>query len=467
MTGTASGTEDIERFVRERAGARVAMLEELVAIPSVAGRDSATLRSCAEAAAALLDEAGADATELLEVPGAPPAVWADIPGPSGAPTVLLYTHYDVQPVGDPARWTSPPFEPTRRDGRLFGRGAADNKAAIVVHADTIRAWKACRSGPPVNLRVLIEGEEELGSPHLRGLIDLHRDRLRCDVAVVPDAANWQRGWPALTTSTRGLAEVTVTVRTLRRPLHSGVWGGAARDAIAVLSGMLASLYDSDGRVVVPDFLRGAPAPTAQQLQDWGRLEADDASLRAEAGLVAAAGWVPDDAPLVARRWIRPSISVVGMDVPSVADAANQLVDQARAKLSIRLAPGQEPTQVMAAVVEHLRRQATDVEVDVEADVRAPGWQVDASGPAADAARRAMAAAYGREPAIIGGGGTIALVPQLDAALGATCLLTGLGDPAMNAHAEDESMPLDDLTHATVAEALLLGELADGAVHATS
>lgn len=459
--------EVLEQFVRARAEDRVANLEELVAMPSVAGRDPAALRACAEATATLLADAGAATTELLEVPDAPPAVWADVPGPPGAPTVLLYAHYDVQPPGDPARWTTPPFEPTRRDGRLYGRGAADNKAAIVVHADTVRAWTRGGRQPPVNLRVLVEGEEELGSPHLDGLLALHGDRLACDVAVVPDAANWQRGWPALTASTRGLAEVTVTVRTSQRPLHSGVWGGAAPDAVAALSRLLASLHDAQGRVAVPGFLDGVGDPTPRQVADWAALDVEDAGLRHEAGLVGGVDWVPDDVPLVARRWIRPSLSVVGVDVPSVADAANQLVDHARAKLSLRIAPGQDPERLLQAVVTHLRAHASGAEITIDAAVRAAGWQIDPDGPAVDAARAAMATAFGREAAIIGGGGTIALVPRLHEALGATCLLTGMGDPAMNAHAEDESMPLDDLTHAAVSEVLLLGGLADVGGHTTS
>lgn len=452
----------LETAVRARAEDAARSLEQLVALPSVAGRDPQDLRDCATAVADLLADAGAPVVELLEVADAPPAVWAEVPGPPGAPTVLLYTHYDVQPPGDPDRWTSPPFAPTRRDGRLYGRGAADNKAAAVVHAEAIRAWLDCEHGPPVTVRVLVEGEEELGSPHLEALLAAHADRLACDVAVVPDAANWGRGWPALTTSVRGLADATVTVRTLARPLHSGVWGGAAPDAVFALARVLASLHDDTGRVAVAGLDAGLADPGPRRRAEWQDLGATDAQLRAEAGLVDGLAWVPDDdVPVVARRWARPALTVTGIDAPAVADAANQLVDVARARLSLRVAPGQDPQRLLDAVVGHLHAHVpVGAELDVEAEVRAEPWQVDTDGPEVEAVRRAARAAYGRDLAVIGGGGSIALVPQLHARLGAVCLLTGLGDPAMNAHAEDESMPLDDLVHATVAEALLLGELAD-------
>ena len=261
-------TAALEAHVRGRADAAREALAGLVAMPSVAGRDPDALRACADAVADLLRDAGAPQVELLEVDGAPPAVWAEVPGPAGAPTVLLYTHYDVQPVGDLDRWSSPPFEPTVRDGRMYGRGAADNKGAAVVHAEVVRAWLACADGPPVTLRVLVEGEEELGSPHLEGLLAAHGDRLVCDVAVVPDAANWGRGWPALTTSVRGLADATVTVRTLDRPLHSGVWGGAAPDAVMVLARLLARLHDDDGRLAVPGVWDGVTPPSERQRAGW-------------------------------------------------------------------------------------------------------------------------------------------------------------------------------------------------------
>lgn len=448
--------------VRGRAEAAAQALEALVAHPSVAGRDLQALRDCAQTVGALLADAGAPVVELLEVVGAPPAVWAEVPGPPGAPTVLLYTHYDVQPPGDLQRWSNEPFRPMRRDGRLYGRGAADNKAATVVHAEAIRAWLTCADGPPVTVRVLVEGEEELGSPHLDGLLATHGDRLACDVAVVPDAANWGRGWPALTTSVRGLAQLTVTVRTLDRPLHSGVWGGAAPDALFALGRLLACLHDDDGRPAVPGFDAGLPAPTSRQRAAWAALEAGEEQLREEAGLAGETRWVPDDdVPLVARRWARPALTVTAVDAPAVADAANQLVDVARARISVRVAPGQDPQHLVDALIAHLGAHVpVGAELHVDGSVLAQPWQVDAAGPEVEAVRAAAAAAFGRELAVIGGGGSIALVPQLHHRLGAVCLLTGMGDPDMNAHAEDESMPLDDLVHAAVAETLLLGELAD-------
>ncbi|HVM41210.1 MAG TPA: M20/M25/M40 family metallo-hydrolase [Acidimicrobiia bacterium] len=444
-----------------------AELEALVRIPSISapGHDPAEVRRSAEATAALLADAGLADVTLLEVDGAPPSVFAQWSGAgTDALTVLLYAHHDVQPVATPHRWTSPPFEPTEREGRLYGRGAADDKAGILVHVAAVRAWLAARGALPVNVKVIVEGEEEIGSPHLAELVSAHADRLRADVIVLTDVANWKVGWPGLTYALRGLADLVVTVRTLRQPVHSGMWGGPVPDALTALARLLASLHDEHGAIAVDGFADDVRAMTVEERARMDDLEADPEALRAEAGMLDSVRWAGDpDTPLLERIWMHPTITPIAIEAPGLDEASNQLVAQARAKLSVRLAPGQDPDRVMTLLSDHLRRHAPfGAEVDVERGVAVPAWSTEPTGPAFAAAARAMEAAYGRPPALLGCGGTIPFVaPFAEAFGGVPCLLTGIEDPATNAHGEDESVHLGDFARACAAEAHLFAELARG------
>lgn len=443
-------------------------LEDLVVIPSVSatGHDPALVRRSAQATAKLLQRSGLEDTELIEVDGAHPYVYGAWLGAGGeSPSILLYAHHDVQPVNTPDRWTSPPFKPTIRDGRLYGRGTADDKAGILVHAAAIEAWLNARGHLPANVKVLIEGEEEIGSPHLPAFLHAHADRLRADVIVVTDVANWKVGVPALTHSLRGLAEVFVTVSALQQPLHSGMWGGAVPDALTGLLKALASLTDDRGRVAVPTLFDDVRAPSPQERAHFEALEADFELLRAETGMLAGVEWIGDpDVPLLERIWMQPSVSTIGLDVPSLRDASNQLIARARAKVSIRLAPGQDPHRVVRAVSDHLRAHVPwGLHVETEPGVATAAWVTEPSGPAFDAAEEALRAAFGTDPVHLGCGGTIPFVGPLSEAFGGVpCLLTGIEDPATNAHGEDESLHLGDFVRACLAEAFLFHELAQRA-----
>ncbi len=441
-------------------------LEELVRIPSVsaAGHAPATVRRSAQSTARLLESCGLEDVELIEVDEAPPYVYgAWLRAGEEAPSVLLYAHHDVQPVNTPDRWMSPPFEPTERDGRLYGRGAADDKAGIVVHAAAVEAWLAARDRLPVNVKVLIEGEEEIGSPHLARFLAAHGERLRADAVVVTDVANWKVGVPALTYSLRGLAEVYVTVTALEQPLHSGMWGGPVPDALTGLLKGLASLTDARGRPAVPGLFDDVRAPSARERGRFEALDADPDLLRAEAGMLEGVEWVGDpDLSLLERMWMQPTVSVIGLDVPSLRDASNQLIARARAKVSIRLAPGQDPGRVVRVVSDQLRANVPwGLHVETEPGVATPAWVTEPSGPAFEAAEEALRAAFGTEPAYLGCGGSIPMVAPLGEAFGGVpCLLTGIEDPATNAHGEDESLHLGDFVRACLAEAFLFQELAD-------
>ncbi|WP_129667115.1 M20/M25/M40 family metallo-hydrolase, partial [Phytoactinopolyspora endophytica] len=320
-------------------------LERLVRIPSVSADPAATtaVRSSAEAVADLAREAGAVDAQILAVDGGAPAVVAHWPAPDGAPTVLLYAHHDVQPPGNVDDWTSEPFEPTERDGRLFGRGAADDKAGVMAHIAALRAFDG---RPPVGVVLFAEGEEEIGSPTFTAFLETYRDRLSADVIVVADSVNWSVDVPALTTSLRGLVDCQVEVRVLERAVHSGIFGGPIVDALTALCRLLATLHDAQGDVAVP----GLAADTAADLDYPAERFREEASVLDGVQLSGTGS-------LVDRLWTKPAVSVLGIDAPTVADAANILVHRARAKVSMRLAPGQDPRAAMDALGEHLRGHA--------------------------------------------------------------------------------------------------------------
>ena len=300
--------------------------------------------------ATLLREAGLPEVDVVTAGESRPAVLGRRPGPPGAPTVLLYAHHDVQPPGEAADWDSDPFEPAERDGRLYGRGTADDKAGVAVHLAALRAHGV--SGRlPVGVTVLVEGEEEIGSPALPGFLDAFRDALRADVVVFADAGNWTADIPALTTSLRGGTSVVVEVRTLRHGVHSGMYGGPAPDALTALCRMLASLHDERGAVAVPGLTRGSAGSG-----DADPLDLTEEQFRAEAGVLDGVR-LTGTGGLTARLWAGPAIAVIGIDAPSVAAASNTLVPVARAKVSMRIAPGDDAAAARDALAAHLTAHA--------------------------------------------------------------------------------------------------------------
>ena len=425
-----------------------AELEDLVRSPSVsaAGFDPANVRRSAEAVQTLLSARGLD-TRLLELDGGHPAVLGTRPAPPGAPTVLLYAHHDVQPTGPVDLWATDPFVPAEKDGRLYGRGTADDKAGVVTHTGALRAWG---DEPPVGIIVLAEGEEEIGSEHLTEFLDAYADLLRADAVILADSSNWRVGQPAITTSLRGLVDCIVEVRTLDHAVHSGQYGGPVPDAITALARVLVSLHDEQGNVAVPGLVA----------EDADPLDLTEDEVRAWAGIRPGVELL-GTGTLTGRLWTRPAVSVLGVDAPSIGEATNQLVPSARAKVSLRLPPGQDPGPAAEALRAHLVANAPwGAEVTVTQGAGAWPCRVVAKGPAFDSIRRAFVDSYGVEPVEQGAGGTIPLVSAFaerypDAAL----LLTGAGDPTSNLHSENESLDLGDLERSIVAEALFLGYLA--------
>jgi acetylornithine deacetylase/succinyl-diaminopimelate desuccinylase-like protein len=420
-------------------------LEDLVRIPSVSatGFDPGEVRRSAEAVATMLGDSGYPEVRLLELDGTHPAVYASAPGPAGSPTVLLYAHHDVQPPGPAHEWDGDPFEPVERNGRLYGRGAADDKAGVVLHAAALRAFTA---NPPVNVKVFVEGEEEVGSTHVDAFMDEYRDLVRADAVVIADSGNWMPGVPSLTTSLRGLVDCVVEVTTLRAAVHSGMFGGAVPDAITVLGRMIATLHDDEGEVAVPGLVEG-DAP------DLGLTEE---VLRGWAGAVDGVELI-GSGTLTSRIWRKPSISVLAIDAPPISESINQIVPTAKAKISMRLAPGQDPAVAMAALKAHLETAVPwGARVTVTPGASGNPLEVGTIGPAPEAFASALAAAYGADVIEIGVGGSIPIVSAFQAAYPeASIVLNGVADSTSQMHGPNESVSLDDLRSAILAEAIAL------------
>ena len=420
-------------------------LERLVRIPSVSADPDAAphLRDSAAEVANLLLAAGLPEVDVVCVRHGQPAVIARRPAPPGAPTVLLYAHHDVQPTGDPASWDTEPFQPTETGGRLFGRGAADDKAGIAVHLAALRTHGG---DLPVGVTVLVEGEEEIGSPTLLPFLDTFSDRLAADVVVFADAVNWTADVPSLTTSLRGGATVTVELRTLDHAVHSGLFGGPVPDALTALCRLLATLHDERGDVAVAGLTRGTAAPA----------DLTEARLRADAGVLDGVR-LTGTGGLTDRLWAAPSITVIGLDAPATNAASNTLLPAARAKVSLRVAPGDDADRACGALAAHLRAHAPwGAHVTVTSGGTAAPYTVRTGGRAYAAARRALAEAWGAPALDIGVGGSIPFVTAYAERFpDAEILITGVEDPDARAHGANESLHLATFERACLAEALLL------------
>lgn len=456
MAGEHPHRTNVTEPTREAVSALMPGLREdlarLVAIPSVSewgfpDHTRPALIEARDAVAELLAGAGVGDLSSLELPGTAPVITGEIPGPPGAPTVLLYSHYDVVPAGDESQWTSPPFVATERDGAIVGRGTADTKGNILVHIGALRAWGG---RPPVGVKVLIEGQEEVGSPLEDGWPSQNPDPFRADAIIVADGGSIRAGQPSLTVSLRGDARITVSVRTLASNKHSGQYGGAAPDALVVLLHALASLHDDAGDVAVAGLRR----------EEWGGEAYTDAEFRRLAEIA-------DGLPIVgtggigSRIWTGPSITVIGIDAPAVDGAAAAVQAGARASLNVRVHPEQDAAQAQAAVIRHLEAQRPfGVPLEVAAGATGDGFRAASSGPAWGAMKWAMEQAWGRPPVQIATGGAIPLVKAMgDGVPDAAIFVCGACDSFANIHGPDERLLVDEWERAVLAEALFFGELA--------
>ena len=445
---------DVEARLADQRPRQRADLEDLVRIDSVSADPSRADRVGASAAAvaALLDELGLEVRTVTaprpDGGAGAPAVIARRAAPDGAPTVLLYAHHDVQPPGTEQGWTTPAFEPTERGGRLYGRGAADDKAGVMVHVGALRAvLPAWGADDGVGVTVFVEGEEEVGSPSFTALLAQEADALAADVLVVADSDNWSVDRPSLTTSLRGLVDARVTVTTLDHAVHSGLNGGPVLDATTALVRLLDALRDEAGALVVPGLHVGPPPG----------VEVAAERVRADAGVLDGVDLI-GTGTLAQQLWAGPSVTVVAMDVPPLERASNTLAPSATAVLSLRVAPGQDPDAAFAALREHLLATAPwGARVEVVMTASGRPFAADTTSGAHALARAALSAAWGGADVVEAGvGGSIPFIADLVTAMpGADVLVTGVEDPDTRAHGHDESLDLGVLERATQAEARLL------------
>jgi acetylornithine deacetylase/succinyl-diaminopimelate desuccinylase-like protein len=426
-------------------------LSGLVSIPSIGyeGYDPANVRASAEATAAILRDAGLADVRLIELDGGHPAVFGEHRGPDGAPTVLLYAHHDVQPAADASEWAHPPFEPIVSEGRLFGRGSADDKCGIAIHAAVIRALLA-DGEPPLTIKVIVEGEEECSTEHLPELVQGNADLLRADVAIVADSGNIRTGVPTITTSVRGATSLEVRVDVLPQAVHSGSFGGPLPDAISALARMIASLHTDDGEVAVDGLHSFA----------WEGEDVTEEEFRAETNVfpevrLFGSGSIAD------RTLTQPSINVLAFDAPRVNEVANQIVPTATAVIGLRMAPGEDYAKARHRVADHLRAAAPwGVRVTIDEDEPGAGHIVDTSSPTFAAVREALTQAFDYDVVEIGSGGSIPLVPLLvETFPEIQVVVWGAADDRSNYHSRDESVDLGEVVRMAQAEAAFLTKLA--------
>lgn len=447
MRGKVVTPDEIEDAVAAGLPQAVEDLKRLVAIPSVAfpGYPEEPVRAAAALTEGLLRSIGLPHVRQIPVEGSFPLVYAEAPAPPGAPTVLLYAHYDVQPAGDPALWRTPAFEPTEINGSVYGRGAADDKSGVISHVAALRVFQGRF---PVGVKVIVEGQEEYAGERLEAFIEKNPELVRADAIIVADTGNPRVGDPAVTTSLRGMGAFTVEVRTLKEALHSGSFGGAAPDALAALIRMLAALHDDHGDIRVPGLPRGAFLGSGPSEEEF----------RTTAGVLDGVSLVGSGSP-ADRLWASYAITVTGMDVPSVAGAINAVQAIARARVTVRVPPAGDPKTTVEAVVGFLRQVAPwGVRLRFTDYVLGAGYLADSGGAARTALNRAMERAFGRPPRDVGAGGSIPLVSTLVRQFpAASILLFGAEDDDAAIHAPNERVNVEELRRTATAEALFLHE----------
>jgi acetylornithine deacetylase/succinyl-diaminopimelate desuccinylase-like protein len=425
-------------------------LDQMVGAASVAfpGYPPEPVHQMAETVLGLFTAVGIENASFQDVPTGYPPIYGTLEGPLGSPTVVLYAHYDVQPAPPEQGWTSDPWTAiTKDDGRVYGRGAADDKGGLAIHLGTLRYFDG---SPPCSIKVIFEGMEETNS-NLEAFVESHPDLFACDLFVVCDMGNLEVGTPTLTTTLRGDCACIVTVKTLEHPLHSGVFGGPVPDAMMALAQLLATLHDEHGNVAV----EGVSS------FEWDGMDFSEEDLRAGADMLEGAE-VVGSGSVGSRLWSHPSISAIGIDITSIDGSSNVLLPVAKAKLSMRIVPGSDPKQELDALVRHLETHAPwGATVEVERTKEAPPFRCETGGPGYAAARTALEEAYGSAPGEAGSGGSIPLLRTMQqAAPNAEFILWGPEDVAKSRiHASDESVDPSEIETMIVAQIRLLEHLA--------
>jgi acetylornithine deacetylase/succinyl-diaminopimelate desuccinylase-like protein len=433
-------------------------LFQLLRIPSVSARSehNADTARAAEWVAESMRTAGLSAT--VHPTDGHPVVVGEWRGAPGGPTLLIYGHYDVQPAEPLELWESPPFEPSIRDGRIYARGSVDDKGQLFLHIKALEAHLAVRGSLPVNVVVLAEGEEEVGSAHLAPFIEQHRELLACNWVAISDSAMFAPELPSILSSLRGLAYFQIDVTGPSGDLHSGSYGGAVINPAMALARALATMHDTDWHVAIPGFYDDVVEWTEDERRELQALPFSDDAYRHETGSPSLGGEAGFST--LERVWARPTCEVNGLLSGYTGEGAKTVLpSKAMAKVSCRLVPNQTPERIGKRMQEHIDRVIPQGVVARVTHLHGGRpWRATLDGPLYDAARRALAAAFGREPVITGEGGSIPVVGDFERILGAPVLLMGFGLPGENAHAPNEWMSVDNFTRGIRAAAALLDEL---------
>ena len=462
-TQTTPPSNEAAAYAEAHHGEFLEDLKTLARIPSVSfpGFDPKQVDRSAEAVAALMVKRGLESVEILRIPGAFPYVYADWLHAPGKPTLLLYAHHDVQPAGREELWKSPPFEPTKRAGRLYGRGCADDKAGAVAHTSAVASWLQTCGKLPVNVKIIIEGEEEIGSHNLETFLDRYASKLMADAIVLTDTGNFDHETPSITVALRGLVALDVTVKSMDHPLHSGMWGGPTPDPTIALAKMIAACVDGRGRMLFPGAYKGVIKPAKAMENSLKMLQYPERVFRAQSGLNPKTKLMVPAKDILRSSWYWPCLAVNAIQASSKKDCANIINDSAWCRIGVRIVPGQNPEAVLAGLKKHLLKNAPwGIEASFSNEAASPAWTTDTAAPAFDAARRALRKGYGRRAVEMGCGGSIPFVgPFAKALKGAPALLIGVEDPLSNPHSENESLHLEMFAKAIASAAHLYGEVA--------
>ena len=450
---------DVVRWLREHRESNLEKLFDFLRIPSIS-TDPAFREKIDEAAgwmANRLKEAGCTKVEVIPTKGHP-LVYGEWMGAPGKPTVLVYGHYDVQPADPVELWQSPPFEPMIRNGKIYARGACDDKGQVVIHPNALEAHLRATGTCPVNVKFIIEGEEEIGSPSLEPFLRAERKRLACDAVVVSDTGMFSKKTPSITTSLRGLTYLEVEVYGTKRDLHSGSFGGAVINPANALAAMIAQLKDKRGKIRVPGFYDDVRPLSRAQRKQYAQLPFDEEKFRRSIG--APALWGEKGYTVLERLWARPTLDVNGIWSGYIGEGAKTVIPAvAHAKISMRLVADQDPKDIARKVTAYLKEIAPPaVRVKVKTLHGGDAWSADTSHPVYAAASRAVERSFGKAPVFAGEGGSIPIVAAFAKRLRAPVVLLGIGLPDDAIHAPNEKLDLDQFHKGSEAAALFLEEL---------
>src|SRR5712692_3840927 len=458
--------KEVLDWLRQNHQSLVNDLANLVAVPSIStdGEHQSEIEKTATLVTEQMRQAGLENVEVLRSGNSNPFAYGEWLGAPGKPTVFLYAHHDVQPINFVEEWKSDPWKLTARKGRLYGRGAADDKGAVTAQLGAVAAFLKTRGSLPVNVKMLVEGEEEIGSSNLNAFFRQYRDRIHSDVIVVCDTENIEAGIPSLTYALRGIVACTVEVQSAKLPVHSGMAGGFLADAALALNVVLARLYWKNGKLPIPHYYDRVRPMTFRERKSLKMLPLDMAKLRKDVGILAGVGdALEKGVHPYEQTWRKPAITIIAQEASSIKGASNQVLPKAAAIVSCRIVPDQEPEEVLEQINAFLTKDPPwGVKVTVKQfPVSVKWWMTDPAGPAFEAAMKAMRAGYNREPVPIGCGGSIGFVgPLAELFGGAPALLFGIEDPESNAHAPNESLHEGDFRKLMASLAHLFENLAE-------